>query len=126
MLTEPTVRGFWKALWSGCSGDCDAVVIPHNSNKSNGLAFSLQDIDGQELTDADLELRARTERLVEVFQSKGSSECAPGIGTTDEECGFEQVVPDCQPGVEAGEDVVCARAGSFAPQRAARRPRAGI
>ena len=37
----------------------------------------------------DAEFRARMEPLVEVFQHKGSSECKPGILSSDEQCGFE-------------------------------------
>ena len=30
-----------------------------------------------------------------MFQAKGSSECAPGVGTTDEQCAFENMFPAC-------------------------------
>jgi hypothetical protein len=33
-----------------------------------------------------------------VTQHKGNSECAFGLGTSDEECAFEQIFPACKPG----------------------------
>ena len=38
---------------------------------------------------AELALRARYEKLVEIHQEKGNSECLSPFGHTDEDCGFE-------------------------------------
>jgi hypothetical protein len=35
------------------------------------------------------------ESSVEIFQAKGGSECASGVGNTDEQCGFENLWPAC-------------------------------
>ena len=43
------------------------------------------------LTAADAATRAAMEPLVEIYQHKGSSECRPGVDSTDEQCGFELV-----------------------------------
>ncbi len=42
------------------------------------------------------------DRLVEIMQIKGNSECQTGIGTTDEECNFEMVFQECKPGQQGG------------------------
>ncbi len=65
--------------------------------------------DGQAYTQEDWERRARVEPLVEVTQHKGNSECAVGLGTSDEECAFEQIFPLCKDGKTTG----CARDGSY-------------
>ena len=78
-----------------CKGDCKALTIPHSSNFSWGLMFGDTNSDGTPLTAANLALRARYDALVEVFQAKGSSECTPGAGSTDEQCGFENIFPAC-------------------------------
>jgi Protein of unknown function (DUF3604) len=81
---DPTV--LWKRLDKECleAGDgCDVLVIPHNPNLSAGQQFQ----DPATIDDANL--RAKFERLVEIMQAKGSSECRIGIDTTDERCNFE-------------------------------------
>jgi hypothetical protein len=47
---------------------CDYVVIPHNSNLSNGLMF--EDPNAE-----DYQRIADREPLIEIFQHKGASEC---------------------------------------------------
>ncbi|MCG8461006.1 MAG: DUF3604 domain-containing protein, partial [Holophagales bacterium] len=71
--------------------DCDALVIPHNSNLSLGRMFLPTTSDGVPFDKASAERRARFEPLVEIIQHKGSSECRLGVGTSDEQCAFEQV-----------------------------------
>lgn len=97
-VDEPTARGLWNSLEQSCldaGTGCDALVIPHNSNLSDGYMFSLKDADGVEFSDADLAKRSRMERLVEVMQHKGSSECFFGPGQLEDElCAFEQLPYD--------------------------------
>ena len=50
----------------------------------------------------DWRLRQKREPLTEIFQIKGSQECALGVGATDEECAFAQVLDPCQPGETTG------------------------
>jgi hypothetical protein len=104
-----TQADFWKWLEGACTGDCQALAIPHNSNYSWGLHFADTNDDGRAYTREDWERRARIEPLVEVTQHTGSSECAVGIGTSDEECAFEQIFPPCK----EGQTTACARDGSF-------------
>jgi hypothetical protein len=67
----------------------DSVLIPHNSNLSGGLHFSLNDSYGRPIDRAFAELKARNETLVEVTQIKGTSETHPLLSPTDEFAGFE-------------------------------------
>ncbi|MBR9835479.1 MAG: DUF3604 domain-containing protein [Alphaproteobacteria bacterium] len=90
----------WTRLDEDCEAPCEFLTIPHNPNKSWGLAFAGHTIDGIAYTEADWHMRDRYEPLVEMFQIKGNSECAIGFGTTDEECAFEQFLPRCEEGQE--------------------------
>ena len=90
----------WEWLDAACTGDCQVVAIPHNSNLSGGLAFA--DSGWAPHTPEMLRLRAWAEPLVEIHQIKGNSECYLGLGTTDEECGFENRWPACEPGQRQG------------------------
>ncbi len=87
----------WRQLDEQCNeadDSCDVIVIPHNSNLSNGWEFTLAD-----QSFADLELRARMEPLVEVFQHKGDSECSGqhSNGAADPLCDFEKLRPPTDP-----------------------------
>ena len=93
----------WRQLDSTCREGCDFLTIPHNPNKSWGLAFASETIDGIPYTRDDWRLREKFEPLVEMFQIKGNSECVIGFGATDEECGFEQFFPVC----EEGQTTLC-------------------
>src|SRR5262249_3559991 len=87
-------QGFWSAIEATCLNagtGCDAVIIPHDSNLSEGRQF----FDPADATEA---LRRQTlEPLVEIHQIKGNSECrfdrlaGAGAGTADELCTFEQM-----------------------------------
>ncbi|MEZ4292294.1 MAG: DUF3604 domain-containing protein [Myxococcota bacterium] len=83
---------------------CEAVVIPHNSNISmNGFMFASARITSTAEADtpidrAEARLRNRYERLIEVMQHKGDSECLLGAETTDEACAFEKLPYDAMSG----------------------------
>ena len=100
----------WKQLDVACGKDCEFLTIPHNPNKSWGLAFASETIDGIPYTRDDWRLREKFEPLVEMFQIKGNSECVLGFGATDEECGFEQFLPVC----EEGQVTLCIHPTSMA------------
>ena len=93
-----TELDLWDQLNAGCAEPCAYLTIPHNPNKTWGLAFANQTIDGDLYTEADWRMRDEVEPLVEMYQIKGNSECALGFGTTDEECAFEQFLPRCEDG----------------------------
>ena len=65
------------------------LAIPHNGNLSNGLMFALETPDGQPIDQDWVEARARWEPLVEVTQSKGTSEQHPSLAPSDEFANFE-------------------------------------
>ncbi len=102
----------WRGLEEGCTGDCDFLTIPHNMNKGWGLFYSRHTWDGRTYEEDDWRLRMRREPLAEMYQVKGASECALGVGATDEECAFGQVLDPCEPGQETG----CAFQTAFARQ----------
>ena len=77
-VDDRTNEAFWQWLDESClsaEGRCDALAIPHNSNLGNGRLFTLEMASGAPLTREYAELRARVERLLEVTQHKGDSEC---------------------------------------------------
>ena len=86
-IETPSQEGLWAALDSECleaGNGCDVLAIPHNSNVSNGMLFTLP-------RDADeARTRARLETQVEVTQHKGDSECRPGAA--DELCDYETLL----------------------------------
>ena len=88
-----TAVELWASLRRTCvdaGGDCDALVIPHNSNLSGGLMFP----EGR-LPAEDARALAEAEPLVEVMQHKGGSECAlPDPTGGDELCSFEALPYD--------------------------------
>ncbi|MDG2335227.1 MAG: DUF3604 domain-containing protein [Myxococcota bacterium] len=102
----------WRGLEEACTGSCDFLTIPHNMNKGWGLFYSRHTWDGGTYGEDDWRLRKRREPLAEMYQVKGASECALGVGATDEECAFEQVLKPCEQGRENG----CALESSFARQ----------
>lgn len=93
----------WAWLRAACTGECQVVAIPHNTNLAGGLAFT--EAGWTPHTPNLLRLRAWAEPLVEIHQIKGNSECYRGLGATDEECGFETYLPACEPG-QAGPGCV--------------------
>jgi hypothetical protein len=94
-LDENHVEDLWRRLDRECRDadiDCEAITIPHNSNLSEGKMFSARMGNGEPMTRAVAEQRARYERLAEILQHKGDSECYYGPGfTADELCNFEKL-----------------------------------
>lgn len=84
----------WAWLDTNCTSEnnCEAIVIPHNPNLSAGTAFIPTYYDNVTPMDADrASTQQRLERLVEVMQTKGESECKTGLGNVDELCNFEKL-----------------------------------
>lgn len=82
-----------EALWAYAENNrrrgIESLMIPHNSNLSNGLAFQYDDFYGNPMTRAYAQNRLRNEPLVEITQNKGTSEAMPALSPDDEFAGFE-------------------------------------
>ncbi len=100
---------FFAQLDAACEAPCEVLTIPHNTNYSWGMAFDRVDEDGTVYSQADIERRARIDRLFEITQQKGNSECQIGVGMADEDCNFENTWPIC----DDGEGTQCASEPSF-------------
>jgi hypothetical protein len=88
-----TPQALWRKLDQDClvENGCRALAIPHNPNTSRGDSF---DLTKDSLEDA--QRRAKYERVVELFQHKGNSEClnVPGDDQPfDPACEYELFVP---------------------------------
>ena len=59
----------WQQLEATCTADCQFLTIPHNMNKTWGLAFAGKTIDGVAYSEEDWKLRERNEPLVKCFRS---------------------------------------------------------
>lgn len=84
----PALQDLFTQLDKTCRPEngCDAITIPHNNNMGDGIGFDVE-------TDSDrmLGYRQRFERLIEVHQEKGNSECLSPFAAEDEnDCAFEQ------------------------------------
>jgi hypothetical protein len=93
-LDEHRVEGLWQRLHAECldlDQGCDVLAIPHNSNLSGGALFVTETAEGGPISRADALERAALERLVEVIQHKGDSECRVSGASEDELCGFEKL-----------------------------------
>ncbi len=100
---------FFAQLDEACQEPCEVLTIPHNTNFSWGKTFGRTDEDGTVYTAADIERRARIDRLFEITQQKGNSECQIGVGMADEDCNFENTWPIC----DDGQGTQCASEPSF-------------
>ncbi|MEM7137861.1 MAG: DUF3604 domain-containing protein [Myxococcota bacterium] len=78
---DPTI--LWRGIKEDCldrPGNCDAVVIPHNTNLATpiaGVATLMADPPGDTLREQrrNARLMAEVQPLVEIYQDKGASEC---------------------------------------------------
>ncbi len=67
----------------------DFVAIPHNSNLSKGSMFTRTTMSGESMDAGYARLRSDWESVVEVTQTKGTSETRPLLSPGDEFAGFE-------------------------------------
>ena len=98
--TGPYAMELWRQLEAQCEGalpGCEAITIPHNPNLSDGLSFNSAITLRGEIGAEETALRARYDRLVEMMQRGGASECLPSPGSdpriSDEACDFELMLP---------------------------------
>jgi len=89
---SPNPEKLWEWLDANCTGECEAIVILHSTERSEGRAFSPYYFDEQRAIDAErARIQQRLEPLVEIVKTKGESECRPYLGNTDELCNFEKL-----------------------------------
>jgi hypothetical protein len=86
-IRYPNLEALWDQLNLQCRPEngCDVIAIPHNTNMGDGIFF-----DVETESDRARKLRSHYERLVEIHQEKGNSECLPPFGAESEgDCDFE-------------------------------------
>jgi hypothetical protein len=81
----------WQYIQAQRQHGVQALAIPHNSNVSDGLMFSYADSNREPINREYAETRAGIERLVEISQTKGTSETRPELSPGDEFAGFELI-----------------------------------
>ncbi len=84
----------WKQLEEKCRKGipgCQAITIPHNSNIGGSYTFTSASKLGEEIEAAEVPLRRRYDRLAEIMQHKGDSECMLDAAAPDEACAFEKL-----------------------------------
>lgn len=83
----PKIHSLWQQLDQNCleKDGCRVLTIPHNINWADGgPTFAVETETNQQWA-----RRAKYERLAEIFQEKGASECLPErAGDLDEDCDF--------------------------------------
>lgn len=99
-IEYPLLPSLLTSLETDCRAgieDCDVITIPHNPNISGGNGFNPRELEGfSEEAQANHRIqRASFERLMEISQHKGTSECVNGItdilGDNDEYCDIEAI-----------------------------------
>jgi len=86
----PKIHSLWQQLDQNCREEdgCQVLTIPHNINWADGGPTFAVETE----TDQQLARRARYERLAEIFQEKGASECLPERAEDlDDDCNFNLV-----------------------------------
>ena len=88
-LDSPKPEDLWKFAEKNRKEGINVLLIPHNSNLSDGLMFAYKDSYGNPISKAYAEERQKNEPLAEIAQNKGTSETRPELSPTDEFAGFE-------------------------------------
>ncbi|RZO70087.1 MAG: DUF3604 domain-containing protein [OM182 bacterium] len=79
-VEAPSEFDLWQQLERHCTGDCAFLTIPHNSNKSWGLAFASKTIDGIPYTEADWRCGKSTSRWSKCSRSRAAQSVLSPLG----------------------------------------------
>jgi hypothetical protein len=90
-VDSPNPEDLWRYIEHQRSNGIQALAIPHNSNVSDGLMWSYADSHRNPIDREYAETRVGIERLVEITQSKGTSETRPELSPNDDFAGFELI-----------------------------------
>jgi hypothetical protein len=85
---DPTFLWQWMEAYEEKTGG-SVLAIAHNGNLSNGMMFPMVETFDKKIDGEYVEARARWERLIEVTQTKGTSEAHPFLSPNDEFAAFE-------------------------------------
>ena len=110
-MDADTDHELWNLLDAGCTdleNGCEVLTTPHNSNLSGGTMY-VASVADQPYTEEVALQRQRLEPLMEIYQTKGDSECLNSLldplGSQDELCDSDKMVRLCENG-ETTEDCV--------------------
>jgi hypothetical protein len=90
-VDSPNPENLWRYIEHQRSNGIQALAIPHNSNVSDGLMWSYADSNRDPINREYAETRVGIERLVEIAQTKGTSETRPELSPNDDFAGFELI-----------------------------------
>jgi hypothetical protein len=90
-VDSPNPENLWRYIEHQRSNGIQALAIPHNSNVSDGLMWSYADSNRNPIDREYAETRVGIERLVEITQTKGTSETRPELSPNDDFAGFELI-----------------------------------
>jgi hypothetical protein len=85
---DPEDLWTWMEQYNEKTGD-DILAIAHNGNLSNGVMFSLQNMNGKPIDREYAQRRIKWEPLYEVTQMKGDGEAHPLLSPNDEFADYE-------------------------------------
>ncbi len=86
---DPDPEKLWDWMDRLRANGIESLAIPHNTNLSGGVAFSLNDYNGGPIDQEYVKKRSLNEPLVEITQTKGTSETHPFLSKNDEWASFE-------------------------------------